>query len=696
MPLSENERLGCYAMLRSLWNTGSDYLAPFERMLVTVLRQHAGNNISIETATKELYSIWRIDVPRMPMLHLFSRLSNKKIVEKRHNDKRYIIHKENIRSSDAVNEKDVSAMADRFESIVNECCSFCLNQTPSIPATIDQIRQELTAFLSQQSIDLAIHANSISGGLSASSSFYRVGLYINHLNTNDRGKLKFLNEIAVGHILCKCLSLDGVQVQSLNDVTIYLDADIIFILLGIDTLERTDDYRRLITDLRNLGASLRVFQHNIEEVNLGLDSAIAWINSPDYDPVLASKAARYFTEKNASIAEIEFVQSTLIQTLESQFGISIETASYDASYNAFNHDEKELQRIINKKYIETANGHPHDADSRSIQRDATSVNQIYRNRCGASSPNLSECKCVLITTNVTFAKAIKDYEKAAGMSENSIAACISDALVGTLVWLYQPTRIEEESYARLNALARASFIPSEAEIAEFTKQVEEAHKRGSISDAECYFLRTAQVSREMLKKISAGMASKITENTPEDILKMILAEGKAKAREEIAEEYAEKLETQSALDNAEIKKHKIARLDELRELRREKAERMQDFEGQISKYKKSLKRTRILFAAFIAIVSIFAIVMFCKKEWFWGVVGGIPVIGTLGYIVASLIADKKLDLHYSFEKMLSTLQKKKTAQLTLCNDQVTDLNSVIAEIDKKIEQLESDLTNNLS
>ena len=689
MPLSDNERLGCYAMLRSLWNTGSDYLEPFERMLVSILNQHTGTNITIDIACKEFMDTWRISVPRMPMIHLFSRLNNRGIVQKRRNDQRYIIHKDRIEANDAVNTKDMLLMTDRFESIVNECCSFCLNQTPSIPATTDQIRRELTSFLAQQSIDLVLQNNIHNHeAFDASQSFYRVGLYIKHLNANDPGKLRFLNSIAVGHILCKCLFLDGKNVNTLSDLTIYLDADIKFILLGIDPLERTDDYRKLISELHNLGATLKVFQHNIDEVNIGLDSAITWINSPDYNPALASKTARFFVEKNVNIAQIEIIQSSLISTLSTEYYISVESASYDADLNPFNQNEETIQQIIREKYIESANGHTYDADDRSIRRDAMSVNQIYRRRCGASSPNLQECKYVLVTTNVSLAKAIKIFEKKEHFSENCIAACITDALVGTLVWLSQPTKIEEESYAKLNALARASFMLSETEIVEFSKQIDEARKRGVISDKECYFLRTAQVSREMLKKLSNGIPTKIDETTPEDVLKMVFAENEAKTRAGIEAEYKAIIDTQKQLSAAEIQEQKNARIDELRELKNEKTIRLQELNRKNTKCRSIIVLIRCIIAAVVIALLAFPIIQFYKKEWFLGAIGCIPVFAGVVFIIIRIVIDKKLDFGIIIDKLLSVFLKSKNKELLFYKKEIEKIEKELSGIDEKIMHLE--------
>jgi len=689
MPLTSNERLGCYAMLRSLWNTGSDYLAPFERMVVSVLRKHKGSNITIDVASKELFEIWKIDIPRMPMMHLFSRLSAKGIVTKRHNDKHFVIHKECIRDNDAINENDVNQMADRYEEIVNECRSFCLSQKPSIPSTNNQIRNELAGFLSQQATNLAISTNNRGPAANeAGQSFYRVGLYINHLSASDPGKLRFLNDIAVGHVLCKCLALDGERIQSLSDLTIFLDADIVFILLGIDFLERTDDYKRLVNELRDLGATLKVFQHNIDEINIALDNAIEWVNSPNYDPILASKATRFFVEKNMSVSEIELIQSTFTRTLELDYGITIEPANYDANYNNFNHNEGEIQKVIRNKYDEILSDHVSDADSRSIQRDAISVNQIYRRRCGINNPNLAECKYVLITTNVSFAKAIKDYEKTIGLSENCIAACITDALVGTLVWLSQPTRIEEESYARLNALARASFIPSEAEIAEFSKQIGEAYKRGEISESECYFLRTAQVSREMLKKVSIGTPTKINETTPEEILKLVFAKGEEKVRKEITAEYDEKLTAQKKISDIELQKQIDARIKGLRELKQEKETRLFELKVKKKKCEKVLLRERILFAVIIVALLVFACNKLSKKEWFWGGVSILPVVAAVVFVIINIITQKQFNLEFIIQKALLLFLKKKTEELAMLDTMIGNINESIENINIQIEQLE--------
>lgn len=688
MSLSNSERLGCYAMLRSLWSTGSDYLSSFERMLVSVLKQHVGVNITIDAARKEYLETWKIDVPRMPMIHLFSRLSNRGIVRKRRNDQRYIIIRDNISEKDAVSASDVSQMTDRFESIVNECCSYCLNHVPSIQATPDQIRRELTSFLAQQGTDLVLHINNhIIDAFDTNQSFYRVGLYIKHLNANDPGKLRFLNDIAVGHILCKCLFLDGESVNTLSDLTIYLDTDIIFILLGIDLLERTEDYQRLVSELHGLGATLKVFQHSIDEVNIGLDSAIAWINSPDYDPALASKAARFFIENNTSVAQIEMIQSSLISTLSSRFDISVETASYDTALTPFNQNENTIQEIIRKNYIESSTGRTYDADDRSITRDAISVNQVYRRRCGASSPNLSECKYVMVTTNVTLAKAIKDFEKNEHFSENCIAACITDALIGTLVWLSQPTRIEDESYSRLNALARASFMPSENEIAEFSRQINDAHKRGAISDKECYLLRTAQVSREMLKRLSNGIPTKINETTPEEVLKMILAENEAKTRKGLEAKYNEMINTQKMQSVEAIQAQKNARAKELKDLKQEKKIRLQELYRQKATCQKSIKTIRWIIAIAVTGLFAFAIIKFCSKEWFWGVIGSLPMFGSFVFVVIRIIIDKKFDLNLIIQKLLSVFLKSKENKVLAVNNDIWCLEEELGVIDNKLSQL---------
>ena len=533
--LTCNDQLGCYAMLKSLWIDGNDYISPFERMLVTLLQKRTITVIrSVDSLCAAFYDMWKIELPHMPMLHILGRLQTRGIIERPKHSSTYSVNFGKITVSDTIDEAKLSQLEDKFESIVNECLTFALTNFPQITSTQDQIRGELISFLSQQASDLAINGIKSTSVGKTSKNTYRVGKYIEHLQNNDKGKLQFLNDIAVGHILSRCIEIDKTSSGSLHGLTVYLDTGFIYSLLGIDLIDRRSVYENLVANLHQMGAVLKVFQHNIDEINYGLETA------------LASKTSLYFRDTGASISDIVEIQTTYIATLKIRYHIDVDGGAYLPSQDAYNHDEKAIEEAIIKEYSASHEGiRPINSDN--IALDAKSANKILRYREGISSPNLAECNYVFVTTNVSFAKSIKSYERTMRFADNCIAACITDSLIGTIVWLNQPARILEDSYARLVALAHAAFIPSEKTLSEFSKQLTAAKLKGTITPELCYHMRTAPTVRNILMDICAGNPSNVVESTPEEILKQIHDEGLEEGRTQTEVEYQSLLQnTKSA------------------------------------------------------------------------------------------------------------------------------------------------------
>jgi len=93
--------------------------------------------------------------------------------------------------------------------------------------------------------------------------------YLITLSENDTKLFDYVTAISFSNILKETVfySNDSTNIEEpFNELNVYLDTPIVFALLGMDSKERTDSCKMLITKMKSVGCSVQIFDHNFDEI----------------------------------------------------------------------------------------------------------------------------------------------------------------------------------------------------------------------------------------------------------------------------------------------------------------------------------------------------------------------------------------------------------------------------------------------
>lgn len=376
--------------------------------------------------------------------------------------------------------------------------------------------------------------------------------FIQFIKGSDPTTYSFVLGLCSANIFKNTLFYSAEKVGTQSDLTLFLDTPMIFALLGMDTKERQCSYRYIVDKAKSVGMEIRVFDHNLEEVRGIIERATRWVLNGQYDSSKANKVAEYLHD--SSIDEIDMLE--LIGQLEDKLnvmGIMVDHSSYLVEENDFQLDENILLEAIKEEYGRRALKYKtEEMYENSILIDVRSLVMIQRKRSGVFSSDLKNCKYLFVTTNGAIAKVSKDIAAGDELSRDKIPGCVTIDLLGTVLWMDFPDNSESYLSLKLIADCKSLLKPSQEMIAHFNLQLDEAYKKGDMTEEQFLFLRSHPIVRDKLLDVTSGDYSSFTDTTWRDVYSRIMAhaqfEGDKKYEEEIEKHNITRQELASATD----------------------------------------------------------------------------------------------------------------------------------------------------
>ncbi len=338
----------------------------------------------------------------------------------------------------------------------------------------------------------------------------------------DADTWKLLEDLVAGYILSKMIFYDPSGIKAkLSDLNIYLDTRIIFRLIGVEGEVLEKVYKEFVGELKKQCIKLYIFRHTFEEIMDILNGCYEYIDSPEYDPSKASLALQFFKEKGWHQSDIILLMDTLEEKLK-KFGIEVKDNINIDKYE----DKKDfLKSYILMEYEETPYFVYFEKES-TIKRDVLSVLAVYQLRKQPSPKNLKEAKHVFITTNLALAKAVKSFHDHVFGTKGKrnliyIPACIPDTLLGTIIWLNNPTKISDILPTSLVSLTMAVTQHSQVFISRWHQEILKLLKNGDIDEDTFILLRDSPIAKELLDAKTLGDPNLIDTRTVIDIQREI-------------------------------------------------------------------------------------------------------------------------------------------------------------------------------
>lgn len=447
----------------------------------------------------------------------------------------------------------------------------------------------------------------------------------------------FISAISASNITKQALFFVGETTTDYSELCIYLDSPIIFALLGMDEVARTESYKTLIRDMRKVKCNIHVLDHNFQEVDSIITRAATWATSTQYDLRKANNAARFFHDLQMDEKEIsEFCNN--IETKLNELGITVKKTNYDVYQDKFQEDEICLFDMIKERYLEHGYELSQEKEE-SIRIDVRSIIMIYRERSGQTATRLQNSKHVMLTSNNAIANVSKKYESNRSIQSGHIPACISADLFGAILWLDSPTQMLNYQKQKLLADCYAFLKPGRILLDKYIQSLDEARNADKIDEKSFLFLRTHKVVLDSLMDITKGDYARFNSNTYLEVYEDIQSKSLKQYRDEaIAHE-----ETRQKLKDVEENAtgEKIRDEETIRELRnrivaleeKEKQQQEHEFEKKIHFWGWGIT---IIFAGIpYVLLSVgieIAKTQFSDISWrsIYGIAGAIIVTGIVG------------------------------------------------------------------
>lgn len=384
----------------------------------------------------------------------------------------------------------------------------------------------------------------------------------------------FISALSASNITKQALFYSGTESLDLKGLNVYLDSPMIFALLGMDVQERTESYKKLISDIQNAGGNVHVLDNNFQEVDGIVSRAAGWAVSTGYDIRLANNAARFFHDSQMTAEEISEFCATIEDKLNSM-GITQKTTDYDIFQNQFQEDETTLNGMIKDKYKER--GYVLTLDKqRSIETDVRSIIMIYRERQGQVATRIENSKHIMLTSNNMIANISKKFESNMTSNPGHIPACISADLFGAILWLNSPIDMMGYQQKKLLADCYGFLQPDSILLNKYIESLDVARKADKIDEKKFLFLRTHPVVLDSLMNITHGDYARFSSSTYLEVYEDIVAE----SRDEYQKEAIAHKETKKQLE--EIEKQVV-------EIQRTKKESEKEYLTRIETLENTLK-----------------------------------------------------------------------------------------------------------
>ncbi len=439
--------------------------------------------------------------------------------------------------------KKLQEICDYFISFANERFQYCFSP--------EHAQNAIMVFLHNHDHEI-LFAHKYKSILSNVEPITRKEQYIANQFIKDIFEKQYqlyegLIDLAVGHIIASAILYQEPTryIGNLKNVNIYLDTRIILRLSGVEGEFRQKEYESFLTALKEKGALLKLFLHNYDEIMGILDDCINWIENDNYNPKYASPTLKFFFEKHYSKSDIVLFKSK-VDSLLFTLAIRKEEVDYQKQREFFIKEDDLYNKIVevyqrnNYQFKEWKMKTP-------IWVDVKSISAIYRYRQGSKPSAISNCNSLFVTTNSGLAMANFEFNNESEEYDYKIMECVTDTFLGTQIWLQSPIQMKTIHELKIIADCLAAIQPDDRLIQLYIVELNKLKNDGKISQDEYYFLKSHNLSQQLLEKKTFGDINEYRDSLPEEILAEIKSQIKNQSEQELLKEKEDHQKTVSNL-----------------------------------------------------------------------------------------------------------------------------------------------------
>ena len=304
------------------------------------------------------------------------------------------------------------------------------------------------------------------------------------------------------------------------NVEIFLDAPIIFNLLGINGESNLALANELIETLKKNGAKLKVFEINYEEVVSTISDAIERLKTGRYDLYRSSRVLRTAVRESYSATQMQVKLNQIDDLLNKHLIEKVQSPNIEN--NKYEIDHNKLSEVIEGIY--TLNGEKNLPiyKKNQIERDVEVVSYIYRLRKDTSIINLKSSKAILLTSNEAVAFASKHNEISSNRLKPTIPPCLTDVFLATILWANYPIKNDNLNTKRLISECYANIELDNKLLQKFCEDIEKMHNEQSITEEQFHLINSSNLSYKLLEKLTLNDIEEYTDKTPSEVVEDLI------------------------------------------------------------------------------------------------------------------------------------------------------------------------------
>lgn len=528
-----------FAVLRANYNAEApSYVDNFRGFVLGVLAENEPKPLTREAVASEISESFGIRIPDLVVGKILKRAKHTKHIDG--DETGYVLTKLGLKTAPAVRGlrdkylRQQRELEDRFVKFVNS----------EFPEHRDilaaPVAEELGKYLERHAVPLI--ASSVKGRGIAKPLLdrqtpgfeYVIARFVAHLHERDDVGFSYIEESAKGAILAAVVMLDTSSFRnSLGSLSIYVDTPVLIDLLGYSGAASMRATSQLIELAQAQGASLKVFEHSLRELDGVLQSA------ENYSRSAGRREARridlHFQEQGWNAADIVLARQSVPDAIKA---IGIETLTKPDNYRQYGLDEEKLEKSLQDVV--------HYKSENTRRYDVESLSAIHRLRKGSSRGTLDRCGAVLLTDNAELVRAVQLLED----ERHDWPLAMTDSALAGILWARSPAVATDLPRQMVLAAAYAGMQPDAHLWSRYVDEVGVLEGRGGVSADDAIVLRSTSVGRNALMEETLGIDAEMTSESPLAVLERIRSEIKEPVLEQLrARQSSEALATTSA-DNA--------------------------------------------------------------------------------------------------------------------------------------------------
>lgn len=516
-----NKTLFGLAFLNYNWETNKrDIIDTYIPLVCECIINKQINTVDRNIIQLELIEDYGLNVPLGAIESILRRCKEEKILTR---DKGLYKVDWSVITKHTGNKKSKNLVENNFEDVLSNIVNFGKNEF-GITYIDQEVEDGFMAFLKKYDADIVLaNDNNIEfqSVRDKNKLQYIISKYIMYADQQKKSDFKKIANIAQGHAIATIISNTNIQtyVGLLNDVFVYLDAPMIFNLMGINGESNLLLAKELVESLISKGAKIKVFSINDEEVTSTITDAIERLKTGNYTINKSSRVLKTAIRESYSYSKLQLKLNQL-PDLYDKYKIAInENLEINPKYQI---DEVKLVETITKIYSNGGSRNIGWHQKNQIDRDAKTIADIYQIRKATNILSLKQCKAILITTNEAIAFSSRNYQISNFGNNSKIAPCVTDIFIATILWANYPSKNNDLNIKKLLSICYSNTELDNKLFQKFYNDVEVLHKEQRISEEQFYLLNTSNLTYKLLEKKTLNDLEEYTDKTASEIVEDLI------------------------------------------------------------------------------------------------------------------------------------------------------------------------------